>query len=134
VHHFRVSVNGPEPEANALVEELERAGAKPSGPTCAGGSWSPESGLTGCRLMIYMRTTTIRVPTETRDRLNELARQRGAPAGDVVASLVREADDRALLAAASESWERIAGDPAALAAYRADTEGLEAFEAPLPDY
>src|SRR5215218_5765235 len=32
-----------------------------------------------CRLVVYMKTTTIRVPSETRDRLNELARRRGAP-------------------------------------------------------
>lgn len=81
-----------------------------------------------------MRTTTIRVPTETRNRLNELARRRGAPAGEVVAALVQEADDRALLAAAAASWERMAGDSAALAAYRADTRELAGFEAPLPDY
>jgi predicted DNA-binding protein len=81
-----------------------------------------------------MRTTTIRVPSETRDRLNELARRRGAPAGEVVAALVREADDRALLAAASEGWERISSDPAVLRAYRADARGLEGFEPPLPDY
>jgi predicted DNA-binding protein len=53
-----------------------------------------------------MKTTTVRVPAETRDRLNELARRRGAPAGD----------------------------PEALAAYRADTRELEGFDAPLPDY
>jgi predicted DNA-binding protein len=87
-----------------------------------------------CRLAIYMTTTTIRVPVETRDRLNHLARRRGAPAGEVVAALVREADDRALLADASESWERLGNDPDALAAYRAETGGLDAFDAPLPDY
>jgi hypothetical protein len=81
-----------------------------------------------------MRTTTIRVSADTRDRLNELARRRGAPAGELVAALVQEADDRALLAAAATGWERIAGDPAALAAYRAEAQELEAFEAPLPDY
>ncbi len=81
-----------------------------------------------------MKTTTIRVAAETRDRLNELARRRGAAAGEVVAALVQEADDRALLAAASEGWERTSRDPAALAAYRADTRELEAFDATLPDY
>jgi predicted DNA-binding protein len=87
-----------------------------------------------CRLLIYMRTTTIRVRSETRDRLNELARRRGAPAGEVVAALVQEADDRALLAAAEEGWERLAGDPAALAAYRAEARELEGFDRALPDY
>jgi predicted DNA-binding protein len=79
-----------------------------------------------------MPTTTIRVPTETRDRLNALARQRGTPAGEIVAELVREADDRALLAAAEECWNRLSGDPVALAAYRAETFDLHAFEASLP--
>lgn len=81
-----------------------------------------------------MKTTTIRVPSETRDRLNALARRRGAPAGEVVAELVREADDRALLANAEESWERLASDPAALAAYRAQAGELQSFDTPLPDY
>jgi predicted DNA-binding protein len=80
-----------------------------------------------------MRTTTIRVPAETRDRPNELARRRGEPAGEVVAALVSEADDRDLLATAFEDWERLAGDPEALAAYRAEAAELEAFGGPLPD-
>ncbi len=84
--------------------------------------------------MIYMKTTTIRVPTETRDRLNELARRRGAPAGEVVAALIREADDRALLADAAAGWDQIARDPAVAATYRAEARELEGFEAPLPDY
>lgn len=81
-----------------------------------------------------MKTTTIRVPSQTRDRLNALARRRGAPAGEVVDELVREADDRALLAAAEEGWERTFNDPAALAAYRADARELEGFDTPVPDY
>jgi predicted DNA-binding protein len=81
-----------------------------------------------------MKTTTIRVPAETRDRLNELARRRGAPAGEVVTALVQEADDRALLGEAAEGWERMAADPATLAAYRAETRELDGFEAVPPDY
>ena len=81
-----------------------------------------------------MRTTTIRVPAETRDRLNALARRRGAPAGEVVAELVREADDRALLADAEESWGRLAADPDRLAAYRVETDELQGFDAPAPEY
>lgn len=79
-----------------------------------------------------MGTTTIRVPTETRDRLNALARKRGTPAGEIVAELVREADDRALLADAEESWTQLSADPRALAAYRLKTADLDAFEASLP--
>ena len=81
-----------------------------------------------------MRTTTIRVPSETRDRLNNLARQRGTTAGEVVDELVREADDRALLAAAEESWRRIGADREALAAYQAETGAIEGFDPPLPEY
>jgi predicted DNA-binding protein len=81
-----------------------------------------------------MRTTTIRVPSETRDRLNALAKRRGAPAGEIVAELVREADDRALLADAEESWLRLAADPRALAAYRAESSQLQGFEATAPEY
>jgi predicted transcriptional regulator len=81
-----------------------------------------------------MDTTTIRVTAETRNRLNELARRWGRPAGQVVSALVQEADDRALLAASSEDWQRMTADPAALAAYRAETADLEGFDARMPDY
>jgi predicted DNA-binding protein len=81
-----------------------------------------------------MKTTTIRVLSETRDRLNALARRRGAPAGEVVAELVREADDRALLADAEEGWRRMSTDPAALSAYRAEARELEAFDSVSPEY
>jgi predicted DNA-binding protein len=81
-----------------------------------------------------MDTTTIRVTAETRDRLNELAREWGRPAGQVVSALVQEADDRALLAAAAQDWQRTAADTAALATYRAETADLEGFDSPMPDY
>ncbi len=80
-----------------------------------------------------MRTTTIRVSPETRDRLNALARRRNASAGEVVAALIQEADDRALLAAAEEGWERIAADRETLAAYRREARELDDFDAPLPE-
>jgi predicted DNA-binding protein len=79
-------------------------------------------------------TTTIRVPLETRDRLNALARRRGTPASEVVTELVNEADDRALLNEAEEGWRRLAGDPAALAAYRNEASELAGFDAELPPY
>jgi hypothetical protein len=80
------------------------------------------------------RTTTVRVSIETRDRLNALARRRGARAGEVVADLVGKADGDALLADAEESWRQIAADPMALGAYRAEVGALEGFDAPLPSY
>jgi predicted DNA-binding protein len=79
-------------------------------------------------------TTTIRVSSETRDRLNALARRRGVPASELVTALVSEADDRALLAEAEEGWERLAADVETLTAYRAETADLHGFDAGLPDY
>jgi predicted DNA-binding protein len=79
--------------------------------------------------VIYMQTTTIRVAMETRDRLNALARRRGATAGEIVAELVRSADEDALLEAAAEGWRRLD-----VAAYRAETRALAVFETPPPPY
>jgi predicted DNA-binding protein len=79
-------------------------------------------------------TTTIRVSSETRDRVNALARRRGVPASELVSELVREADDQALLAEAKEGWERLAADRQRLAAYRAEAADLRGFDAALPDY
>ena len=80
-------------------------------------------------------TTTIRVPIETRDRLNALASRRGEPAGDVVAKLVSAADEEAMLAEIATGFEKLAGDPAALSAYRAESEEIESgFEAPAPEW
>jgi predicted DNA-binding protein len=87
-----------------------------------------------CRLNVYMRTTTIRVPAETRDRLNAIAKRRGASAGEVVAELVREADDRVLLADAEEGWQRLGADAQRLAAYRAEADELAAFDSQAPEY
>jgi predicted DNA-binding protein len=80
-------------------------------------------------------TTTIRVPIETRDRLNSLAARRGEPAGDVVAKLVSAADEDAMLAEVAVGFEKIAADPRALSAYRAESEELESgFETPTPEW
>jgi predicted DNA-binding protein len=80
-------------------------------------------------------TTTIRVPVETRDRLNSLAARRGEPAGDVVAKLVSAADEDAMLAEVAAGFEKIAADPGALSAYRAESEELESgFEASAPEW
>lgn len=63
-----------------------------------------------------------------------LARRRGTAASEVVAELVREADDRALLAYAEKSWQQLGGDPKALAAYRAEIGELHGWDTPLPEY
>lgn len=79
-------------------------------------------------------TTTIRVPIETRDRLNALASRRGEPAGEVVAKLVTAADEEAMLTEIGAGFERLARDSRALAAYRAESEALADFEAPAPEW
>ena len=80
-------------------------------------------------------TTTIRVPTQTRDRLKALAARRGESASEVVVKLVSAADEEAMLAEVEAGFERLAADPAALAAYRAESAEIEAgFEAPAPEW
>ncbi|HEX4836912.1 MAG TPA: hypothetical protein VFV03_00075 [Solirubrobacteraceae bacterium] len=78
-------------------------------------------------------TTTIRVSTETRDRLNALSARGGESAGEVVARLVHAADDDVLLADAEAALENLARDPRALAAYRSEAREIEGgFEAAAP--
>ncbi|MBW8060514.1 MAG: hypothetical protein FVQ78_09390 [Solirubrobacterales bacterium] len=85
--------------------------------------------------MSAAETTTIRVPTPTRDRLKALAARRGEPAGEIVAKLVDAADEEALLAQAAADFERLAGDHEALAAYRAEAREVEVgFAAPAPEW
>lgn len=85
--------------------------------------------------MAATKTTTIRVPTRTRDRLNELAAQRGEPASEVVAKLVDVADEEAMLTEAAAGFERLAGNPEALAAYWAESREIgSGFEAPAPEW
>lgn len=80
-------------------------------------------------------TTTIRVPTQTRDRLKALAARRGESASEVVTKLVSAADEEAMLAEAAAGFERMAGDPEVLAAYRGEAREIEtAFDAPAPEW
>ncbi len=80
-------------------------------------------------------TTTIRVPTQTRDRLRILAARRGESASDVVAKLVSAADEEAMLTEVAAGFERMASDPAVLAVYRAESREIEtAFDAPTPEW
>lgn len=85
--------------------------------------------------MAAMDATTIRVPTETRDRLKALAARRGESASEVVVKLVSAADEDAMLAEVEAGFERLVSDPAALAAYRAESSEIEAaFDAPTPEW
>jgi predicted DNA-binding protein len=91
-----------------------------------------------CRLDIYMAaadTTTIRVPTATRDRLKALAARRGESASEVVTKLVSAADEEAMLAEIEGGFKRLASDPKALAAYRAESQEIEAaFDSAAPEW
>jgi hypothetical protein len=78
-------------------------------------------------------TTTIRVSTDTRDRLNALSAREGGSAGEIVAKLVATADEELLLADAELAFGRLANDPEALALYRSEAREIEAgFDAPAP--
>jgi predicted DNA-binding protein len=80
-------------------------------------------------------TTTIRVPTETRDQLNALATRRGESAGEVVAKLVGAADEEAMLAEIAAGFQKLASNAGALSAYRAESQEIESgFEAPAPGW
>lgn len=85
--------------------------------------------------MSTLNTTTIRVPVETRDQLNSLAARRGESAGEVVAKLVSAADEDVMLAEIATGFERLATDPRALSAYRAETKEIGlGFEASTPGW
>ncbi|HEY5710053.1 MAG TPA: hypothetical protein VIS51_11720 [Solirubrobacterales bacterium] len=80
-------------------------------------------------------TTTIRVPTQTRDRLKILAARRGESASEVVAKLVSAADEEAMLTEVAAGFERLASNPEALAAYRAESREIDSgFDAPAPEW
>lgn len=81
-------------------------------------------------------TTTIRVSPETRDLLKRIGARRRASTGEVVAELVRAADDELLLADAEADFRRMADDDDAIAAYRSDIAELAAgaFDASAPDW
>jgi predicted DNA-binding protein len=85
--------------------------------------------------MASLDTTTIRVPVETRDRLNSLAARRGEPAGEVVAKLVTAADEEAMLDELAVGFERLAADPGMLSAYRSESDEIgSGFEASAPEW
>ncbi|HWI95899.1 MAG TPA: hypothetical protein VNS60_07535 [Solirubrobacterales bacterium] len=69
--------------------------------------------------------TTIRVWARTREQLKILAARRGESTGDVVEKLVNVADEEGLLAEIEAGFEKLARDPATLAAYRAASRDIE---------
>lgn len=78
-------------------------------------------------------TTTIRVSSETRDRLKALSTREGRPAGEIVADLVNAADDERLLRDAELAFASM--EPAAVAAYRKEAQEIAtSFGDPTPPW
>jgi hypothetical protein len=69
--------------------------------------------------------TTIRVSADTRDQLTILPARRGESVSELVAKLVNAADEESLLAEIETGFEKLARDPAALAAYCAESRDIE---------
>ncbi len=83
--------------------------------------------------MASVGTTTIRVSSETRDRLRALSAREGRPAGDIVAELVRAADDDRLLQDAESAFAAMGVQE--VAAYRRETQEIGAdFGDPAPPW
>ncbi|MFZ2051408.1 MAG: hypothetical protein WB698_08030 [Solirubrobacteraceae bacterium] len=83
--------------------------------------------------MASVATTTIRVSSETRNRLKALSAREGRPAGEIVAELVSAADDERLLRDAESAFASM--EPAALAAYRREAQEIETgFGDPAPPW
>lgn len=70
--------------------------------------------------------STIRVTSETRDRLNRISTERGITAGELVDELVRQAEDHELLEATATHYDELSADPEAWAAYRAEIAAWDA--------
>jgi hypothetical protein len=75
-------------------------------------------------------TTTIRVRSDTRERLKRLGRDRGLSTPDLLDSLVRDAEDDQLLVEHEAAMDRIMAHPAQAASYRAE---LGAWDSTLQD-
>jgi hypothetical protein len=75
-------------------------------------------------------TATIRVRSETRDRLKLLGRDRGLSTPDLLDALVRGAEDDQLLVEHEAAMGRIMSDPEQAASYRSE---LSAWDGTLQD-
>jgi hypothetical protein len=80
--------------------------------------------------MLMSATTTVRIPTAVVARLRELADERQASVGDVVADLVSRFDEERFWSEVNAGYARLRADPVASAAY--DTE-VAAWDGTLLD-
>jgi hypothetical protein len=75
-------------------------------------------------------TATIRVRSDTRERLKRLSRDRGLSTPDLLDSLVRSAEEDQLLVAHEVAMDRLMADPKQAASYRSE---LSAWDGTLQD-
>lgn len=75
-----------------------------------------------------MTATTVKVPTEVRDRLAALAAVDfgGAPLGQVIEVLITEHEDRRLRRDIVDAYQRLRADPAAWSGYTGELEEWDA--------
>jgi len=73
---------------------------------------------------VVMQTTTIRVDTETRDRLRAIAKHEGQPMADVTRQAVLAFERSRRIARARADIERLRSDPKAWAEYLAEGDAL----------
>jgi hypothetical protein len=75
-------------------------------------------------------TTTIRIRSDTRERLKRLGRDRGLNTPDLLDSLVRDAEDDQLLVEHEAAMSRLMADPKQAASYRSE---LSVWDSTLQD-
>ncbi len=72
-----------------------------------------------------MAMTTVKISTETRDKLANLAATRKRPMSEVLAEIVERERRRAFLEEANAAYARIRADPEAWADYQAEIQSME---------
>ena len=72
-----------------------------------------------------MAMTTVKISTETRDKLANLAAARKRPMSEVLAEIVERERRRAFLEEANAAYARLRADPEAWADYQAEIRSME---------
>ncbi|MDP9359683.1 MAG: toxin-antitoxin system protein [Chloroflexota bacterium] len=72
-----------------------------------------------------MAMTTVKISTETRDKLAKLAAARKRPMSEVLAEIVERERRRAFLEGLNQDFARLRADPAAWADYQAEIRSME---------
>ena len=79
-------------------------------------------------MLVLVTATTIKVPSELRDRISASARSRGTTAAGLLAELLDEHERAERFAAVKAAYARLAPDDD----YWAETRTWEALQAPWP--